>query len=52
MSCLRNAVNKAAHHSFPLADAHSVPGYDPPMDFVVDREHLEWKIRHLFSTKI
>lgn len=41
---IRNAEN-----TIPLADADSVLGYEPSMDYVADREHLEWKIRQLSS---
>jgi len=41
---IRNAEN-----TIPLVDADSVLGYEPSMDYVADREHLEWKIRQLSS---
>ena len=35
--------------TLPLVDADSALGYEPSMDYVADREHLEWKIRQLSS---
>ena len=35
--------------TLPLAEADSALGYEPSMDYVADREHLEWKIRQLSS---
>ena len=38
-----------ARNTIPLVEYDSVLGYEPSMDYVADREHLEWKIRQLTS---
>ena len=35
--------------TIPLVEYDSSLGYEPSMDYVADREHLEWKIRQLTS---
>ena len=38
-----------AKNTIPLVEYDSSLGYEPSMDYVADREHLEWKIRQLTS---
>lgn len=33
--------------TLPLVDADSRLGWEPSMDYMADREHLEWKLRQL-----
>ena len=38
-----------ARATIPLVEQDSSLGYEPSMDYVTDRSHLEWKIRQLTS---
>ena len=35
-----------ALRTIPLVEADSRLGYEPSMEYMCDRAHLEWKIRH------
>lgn len=37
--------------SIPLVEADSSLGWEPSMDYIADREHLEWKIRQVENVK-
>lgn len=39
-----------AERTIPLVEADSRLGWEPTMDYMTDREHLEWKIRQVRST--
>ena len=36
-------------NTIPLVEYDSALGYEPSMDYVADKAHLEWKIRQLMS---
>jgi hypothetical protein len=35
-----------AEKTIPLVEADSRLGWEPSMEYMTDRKHLEWKIRH------
>ena len=40
---------KNAEDTIPLVEADSRLGWEPTMEYMTDREHLEWKIRQVKS---
>ena len=41
------ALAENVRETLPLVDADSRLGWEPSMDYMADREHLEWKLRQL-----
>ena len=39
-----------AENTIPLVECDSRLGWEPTMEYMTDREHLEWKIRQVNST--
>ena len=47
MEALLREEEQNVREALPLVDADSRLGWEPSMDYMADREHLEWKLRQL-----
>ena len=47
MEALLRDEEENVRETLPLVDADSRLGWEPSMDYMADREHLEWKLRQL-----
>ena len=47
LNALLAAERKNVHDTFECVDMDSCLGWEPRMDYVCDRKHLEWKRRQL-----
>ena len=50
IEAIANAEIKNAQNTIPLVEADSRLGWEPTMEYMTDKEHLEWKIRQVQST--
>ncbi|NLF18414.1 MAG: hypothetical protein GX595_14350 [Lentisphaerae bacterium] len=49
MTALAQAEIANAREAIPLVEADSRLGWEPSMEYMTDREHLEWKIRQVYQ---
>ena len=50
IEAIANAEIQNAQNTIPLVEADSRLGWEPTMEYMTDKEHLEWKIRQVQST--